>query len=111
MSEGCCLKGTSFLPPFQKQRVRCIFNLFNLNLLVVNSHRGQGTGHLLLEGVCTKRDMSGIETGRGRMSMMQAEVKKEDKLMSRSRRGISCRPTRSAWPIHTADAGLPNTPM
>ena len=50
------LQGPRFLPPLQKQRVGRIFNLFYLDLLVVDPHRGQGTGHLLL-GVATGRDV------------------------------------------------------
>lgn len=50
VSEGRGLQGPSFLPPLQKQRVGCVFNLFYLDLLIVDPHRGQGTGHLLLGG-------------------------------------------------------------
>lgn len=48
VSEGRGLQGSSFLPPLQKERIGRIFDLFYLDLLVVNTHCGQGTGHLLL---------------------------------------------------------------
>lgn len=50
VSQGRGLQGPGFLPPLQKQRVGCIFNLFYLDLLIVDTHCGQGTGHLLLGG-------------------------------------------------------------
>lgn len=50
VSQGRGFQGPSFLPPLQKQRVGRIFNLFYLDLLVVDTHCGQGTGHLLLGG-------------------------------------------------------------
>ena len=56
VSKGRGLQGPGFLPPLQKQRVGRVFNLFYLDLLVVDPHRGQGTGHLLL-GVVTRRDV------------------------------------------------------
>lgn len=50
VSKGRGLQSSSFLPPLQKQRVGRVFNLFYLDLLIVDTHCGQGTGHLLLGG-------------------------------------------------------------
>lgn len=48
VGKGRSLHSTSFLPPLQKQRVGCVFYLLYLDLLIVDTHRSQGTGHLLL---------------------------------------------------------------
>lgn len=42
------LRGVGFLPPLHQQRVGGILNFLDLDLFVVHSHGGQGTGHLLL---------------------------------------------------------------
>lgn len=49
VGKGRSLHSASFLPPLQKQRVGCVFYLLYLDLLIVDTHRSQGTGHLLLD--------------------------------------------------------------
>lgn len=49
VSQGCSFQGPRLLPPLQQQRVGSILDLLDLDLLVVDAHRGQGTGHLLLD--------------------------------------------------------------
>lgn len=68
VGEGRGLQGPSFLPPLQKQRVGRVFNLFDFDLLVVDPHGGQGTGHLLL-GAVTEREVRG-DRARARMTVM-----------------------------------------
>lgn len=74
VSQGCSLQGPGFLPPLQKQRVGGIFDLFYLDLLIVDTHCGQGTGHLLLAGRGhTNRDVRDISKGRMRATRAKGE--------------------------------------
>lgn len=67
VSEGRGLQGPSFLPPLQKERIGRIFNLLYLDLLVVDTHCGQGTGHLLLRrGRVPPRGRRGRQETQGR---------------------------------------------
>lgn len=67
VSQGRGLQGPGFLPPLQKQRVGGIFDLFYLDLLIVDTHCGQGTGHLLLAGRGhPNRDVRDMSEGRVR---------------------------------------------
>lgn len=54
MGERGGLGGVGFLPPLHQQRVRGILNFLDLDLFIVHSHGGQGTGHLLLRAVGTE---------------------------------------------------------
>lgn len=49
VGKGRSLHSASLLPPLQKQRVGSVLYLLYLDLLVVNTHGSQGTGHLLLD--------------------------------------------------------------
>lgn len=61
VGQGRILHRTSLLPPLEKQRVGCVLYLLYLDLLVVDTHRGQGTGHLLLGAGKERRRDRGSE--------------------------------------------------
>lgn len=101
------LQGPSLLPPLQKQRVGCVFNLLYLDLLIVDTHRGQGTGHLLLKVAgreFTPRDTEKGkgEGGRGREQMGQ--------LLRGPELTAAPAPGRWAGPGHSTAATMPEPP-
>lgn len=69
VSKGRGLQGPSFLTPLQKERIGCIFNLLYLDLFIVDTHCGQGTGHLLLGsgGWVPPRGRQGRQETQGRV--------------------------------------------
>lgn len=85
--KGRILHSTSFLPPLEKQRVGCIFYLLYLDLLIVNTHRGQGTGHLLL--------------GAGKEERREAQAVRDRQTRQEKGTVNTCQ----LW-VHTADSSI-----